>query len=148
MIRIGFITGIVHDEDRWGRELPTFMVQGHSGYVDKKFWEEIKEFQNHSIAQEVAQLCFETGQSYHAILDGDIDLPITKRLVAKAHGQLWQFNALEKLNSDSCIRFVAILGEQTLKRWTLIDSIRFKYLQWKCKRMNKKVYERNSKTVS
>ena len=148
MIRIGVSPSIVHEEDRWGVSLPTFMVHGYFGYVDKKFWEDLKEFQNHSIAEEVADLCYRTGTSYQSIVDGEIDLPITKRLITMAHGQVWQFNMMKKPSGDEWIRSFACLGEKTHKRWTFVDDLKLKYLNWKCKKMNEKVHERNRKTIS
>lgn len=144
MVRIGWTPVIVHEEDRWGVQLPTFMVANDTaGYVDKKFWEDLQEFEHHDIGAEVAQVAFESG----LIIDGNLDsilnkLPITKRLLDRSKYQIWEFNALvgyEQDDSSTYVRMYAMLGQPALKRWTFIDDIRVAYLRWKCKRMNEKV---------
>lgn len=142
-VRIGKEPFIGKETDRWGVELPTFMVYNdYAGYVEKSFWKDLKEFENHSIADELANVCMQTGWT----ITGNLDeirqmLPVTNRLIGRAKGQIWEFNMLTKPipNHNDWIRSYVILGEPSLKRWTFIDDIKLFFLKRKCAKINRKI---------
>jgi hypothetical protein len=43
------------------------------------------------------------------------------RLIKKAHGQVWQFNAVSK-DLDGYVRQVVCLGENKMRRWSWFDA--------------------------
>ena len=59
-----------------------------------------------------------------------------KRLIDKAHGQLWQFNAVSS-DLTGYVRQVVALGENQLTTWTWFDAnVKIPYLKLKARALN------------
>jgi hypothetical protein len=93
MIKICKKPKIIHNEDRWGQEMPGYYLYNPVGYIDHQKWEDIYRFERYSILPEAQD---EIKRMAIAINQGaevkDLDMPPMTYLLGLSKTQLLQFN--------------------------------------------------------
>lgn len=107
-----------------------------SGWVEKPFWYQLKEFEEYSYEKD------DNLVSQYDKLNklGKIKAPKMERLIKRSGSQIWQFNMRlnkqEKNGTAEYIRSYALFAEKTLKLTTMVDRIKLLYFKIKCYFMN------------
>lgn len=141
MIHIRKIPYIYEETDRWGTPTGYFNVMDCHGYVSNKFANSLFEYEGYKLEDDGIKELMKTIATTNFYDLHKIQLPKMQKLLKDKRGLILEFNMLINNKNDGdvsqYIRSTAVFSQKTLKKHTIFDSLKIKYLKLKCYFLNK-----------